>query len=226
MKLIPVIDLQRGHVVRAFKGRRHAYRPIVSPLAKSSAPRDVVAAFLRLHPFDTIYIADLDAIDGRGDHGATIHALAEAFPNVRFWVDDGGSRRWLNAPRIDPVIGSESLSSATLTQQLGAARIVLSLDFYGADFVGPRDLLEAPRLWPQRVIAMALAHVGAGGGPDIETLATVKRRAGERQVYAAGGVRGRQDVDALAKADIAGALVASALHDGRLTAADLQRYCE
>ena len=64
----PVIDLKGGHVVRAFRGERASYAPIVTPLAASSAPQEVVAGFLRLHDFDTIYVADLDAIERRGDH--------------------------------------------------------------------------------------------------------------------------------------------------------------
>ncbi|MFW6184077.1 MAG: HisA/HisF-related TIM barrel protein, partial [Chloroflexota bacterium] len=39
--------------------------------------------------------------------------------------------------------------------------------------------------------------------------------------YAGGGVRGPADLDALARAGAAGALVATAFHHGTLTAADL-----
>jgi phosphoribosylformimino-5-aminoimidazole carboxamide ribotide isomerase len=52
----------------------------------------------------------------------------------------------------------------------------------------------------------------------------VKERAGARRLYAAGGVRGRHDLQVLRDAGIAGVLVASALHDGRLTSADLAEF--
>ena len=42
------------------------------------------------------------------------------------------------------------------------------------------------------------------------------------EVYAAGGVRDAADLRALAAAGIAGALVASSLHNGRITAEDLR----
>jgi phosphoribosylformimino-5-aminoimidazole carboxamide ribotide isomerase len=42
--------------------------------------------------------------------------------------------------------------------------------------------------------------------------------------YAGGGVRHRADLEALARAGAAGALVATAFHRGILTAADLQTY--
>ncbi len=67
---------------------------------------------------------------------------------------------------------------------------------------------------------MTLGRVGADAGPDFERLAAVRRASGAA-LYAAGGVRGADDLAALARAGIAGALVASALHDGRLSAKDL-----
>lgn len=230
MQLIPVIDLKGGEVVRAFKGERSSYRPIVTPLAPSSAPKQVVAGFLRLFPFQTIYIADLDAIERRGGHAETILSLSEDFPELRFWIDDGANdearlRRWLDAPRIDPVVGSESLASSALTPRLANdPRVVLSLDFRGESFLGPADVLAGPRHWPQRVIAMTLARVGAFEGPDVERLSSIGRQAEGRRIYAAGGVRGAADLDALARIGAAGALVASALHDGRLTAKELRRF--
>ena len=54
-------------------------------------------------------------------------------------------------------------------------------------------------------------------GPDISRLQDVMGRAGDRRVYAAGGVRGAADLMALSALRVAGALVASALHDGRLS---------
>jgi phosphoribosylformimino-5-aminoimidazole carboxamide ribotide isomerase len=95
------------------------------------------------------------------------------------------------------------------------------LDFRGDVFQGPPELLARPDLWPPRIIVMTLARVGGGAGPDLERLAAIRRAAGPRDVLAAGGVRDRADLDALQAAGAAGALVASALHDGRITGADL-----
>ena len=44
---------------------------------------------------------------------------------------------------------------------------------------------------------------------------------GARRLYAAGGVRGLADLTGLAQVGAAGALVATALHDGSLSAADI-----
>jgi phosphoribosylformimino-5-aminoimidazole carboxamide ribotide isomerase len=227
MQIIPVIDLKAGEVVRAFKGERAAYAPIVSPLSATSAPRDIVAGLLRLHDFSTIYVADLDAIEGRRGHRATICDLARAFPHVRLWIDDGSADASaiaaLRALGAEPVIGSESLEDATATLASDSDAI-LSLDFRGERFLGPAALLEDARLWPWRVIAMTLARVGAFEGPDLELLARLARRAEGRDLFAAGGVRDARDLAALERAGVAGVLVASAIHDGRLSPSDLRRF--
>ena len=115
MQIIPVIDIRNGAVMRARAGDRDSYKPISTPLAATSAPADVVAGFLTLHPFEKIYIADLDAIEGRGDNRREIGALTERFPSLRFMVDAGAeSCDWRGAARVDCVIGSETLRDERL----------------------------------------------------------------------------------------------------------------
>ena len=53
------------------------------------------------------------------------------------------------------------------------ARWVLSLDFRGDDFLGPRDILDRDDLWPERIIVMTLARVGAASGPDVARVAEI-----------------------------------------------------
>ena len=222
MQIIPVIDLMGGLVVRARLGERASYAPLATPLAATSAPLDVVAGLLALHPFKILYVADLDAIAETGDHAGVLAGLATAFPGLRFWVDNGvadlaRAEAWLAGHDGDLVIGSESQRDADLVERLrGNARIILSLDFRGEAFQGPPELLARPGLWPQRVIAMTLARVGSDAGPDMARLAGVVAQAGDRKVFAAGGLRGAAVVRALAAGGVAGVLVASALHDGRL----------
>lgn len=229
MQLVPVIDLKAGQVVRAYLGRRDHYAPLVTPLAPTSAATDVVEGFLRLFPFPALYVADLDAIDGRGTNQGVIEELSAAFPRTRLWLDAGARdaatlRALLANPRIDPVIGAESLASLdVLSEFADEPRVILSLDFRGSEFLGPPRLLETPGLWPARVIVMTLAHVGADMGPDLATFAAIKARASDKRLYAAGGARDARDLDALRAAGAQGALVASMLHKARLAPADLAR---
>jgi len=68
---------------------------------------------------------------------------------------------------------------------------------------------------------MTLARVGAGAGPDFARLRDIKAMAGDRSVIAAGGVRDEADLRSLVALGIEGALVATSLHDGTLTRAQL-----
>lgn len=230
MHIIPVIDLKGGDVVRAQRGMRHLYAPIETPLSPTSRPADIVAGFLALHDFREIYIADLDAIEARGNHSAAIQALEAAFPTVTFWLDAGigdatEARACLGAYRGDLVLGSETLRDAAALAALGSdPRLLLSLDFRAAAYQGPAELYNDARLWPARVIVMSLARVGSQAGPDLDRLQEFVAKAADRHsVYAAGGLRGAEDLAALAAAGVCGVLVASALHDGRLDAAMLRQ---
>ena len=227
MDVVPVIDLKGGEVVHARGGQREAYRPIETPLSRSSRPADVVAGLLRLFPFRRVYVADLDAIERVGDHSAILTELAAEWPALEFWVDNGAADAsaaadWLGRHAGCLVIGSKSQGSAELLRSLPGARVVLSLDFRGDVFQGPTEILNETELWPSRVIAMTLARVGSAAGPDVSRIGTIARRAAGRQVYAAGGVRNGQDLRLAEAAGAAGALVATALHSLALTAEDLK----
>jgi len=227
LEVIPVIDLMDGTVVRARMGRRDQYRPIDTPLSPTSDPVDVVRGLLTLHPFATIYVADLDGIQGGRDDRAVLRRLTDAFPQVSLWVDNGiadGVRAadWLAAGLGHLVIGSETQEDAALVRRLASdPRVALSLDFRGQSFLGPPELLSDPMCWPRTVIVMTLALVGSGAGPDLERLLAIRELAADRMIYAAGGVRDRADLAALARASVAGALVASCLHDSRVTGRDI-----
>ena len=231
IEVIPAIDLQGGAIVRAEKGLRQSYAPINTPLANSSAPQDVVAGLLSLHRFQTIYIADLDRIERRGSNEHCLEELSVAFPGLNLWADAGirdaaEAYAWLaRHAGAHLVLGSETLESLFVLEDLAATgRTLLSLDFRGDDFFGPAEIWENPQFWPERVIVMALGRVGTRAGPDLDRLAKVKRRAPKARIYAAGGLRDIADLRRLQEAGMHGVLAASALHDGRITGADLAQF--
>jgi phosphoribosylformimino-5-aminoimidazole carboxamide ribotide isomerase len=224
--IIPVIDLRHGLVVRAVMGRRDLYRPIETPLSASAAPLEVASGLLRLYPFGKLYIADLDAILRAGDNTSAITELRARFPHLEIWTDNGATsedqvRLWHDRGLGTLVLGSESQPDTGLMQRLARKlQIVLSLDFRDNAFQGPQELLD-PRLWPERVIVMTLARIGSDAGPDFDRLARLKASSPLSRIYAAGGVRGRGDLLRLDEMNVEGALVASAVHDGRLTTHDI-----
>ena len=80
MQAIPVIDLMGGRVVRARMGDRASYRPLESPLSPTSDAVAVVRGLLAVYPFPTLYVADLDAIEGDGDNFPTLRRIRAEFP--------------------------------------------------------------------------------------------------------------------------------------------------
>jgi phosphoribosylformimino-5-aminoimidazole carboxamide ribotide isomerase len=181
-----------------------------------------------LAPFRQLYIADLDAIEGRAANVSALGAVANGAPAVELWVDNGiadadAARAWLDENAHCLVLGSESQNGVETIEALrDDRRVILSLDFVGDAFQGPMRLLEEPDLWPERVIVMTLARVGAAAGPDIDRVAGIVARAQGRYVCGAGGVRDKADLLALSGAGAAGVLVATALHTGVLAAEDLR----
>lgn len=230
VEIIPVLDLKGGHVVRARKGDRANYTPIETPLSPTSAPLDVARGLLGLAPFRRLYIADIDAIEGRARAKKEIGALAAAFPQLELWIDDGlaGHSEGDPVPDISSVgrtiFGSESLTDPDLLKTAGEDAI-LSLDWKGEHFAGLPVVLEAAQFWPKTVIVMTLSRVGSSSGPDFDRLEKILDRAGpERSVFAAGGLRDGRDLDRLEAMGVHGVLVATALHDGRLGAEDFLRH--
>jgi uncharacterized protein related to proFAR isomerase len=195
---------------------------IETPVSRTSDPLDVVRGLLSLAPFSIIYVADLDAIRRRADNIGCLRRLREAFPDLHFWIDSGASDvAAVDLTRFfgEAIVGSESQRDLALLASQSNA--LLSLDFRGDEFMGPSEILTCPNIWPDRVIVMTLMRVGAGIGPDIGRLRFVRGLAGSRQIFAAGGVRGVDDLAVLKESGADGVLVASALHDGGLLPKDL-----
>lgn len=114
MHIVPVIDISHGVVVRAVAGERANYRPLETPLAVGSGPIAVARGLRAVFPFDTLYVADLDSIEGRGRNGGLVARLGDALPGVNLWIDNGtaaaaGARVLLAWPNTSVVIGSEVL---------------------------------------------------------------------------------------------------------------------
>jgi len=210
-----------GQVVRARAGQRAEYRPLRTVLCEGSAPEAVVEGLLGLYPFGRLYVADLDAIQGRGDHAAVLARLRQIHPALELWVDAGfadpaAAAAWQARGLGRPVLGSESLARRPARGDYPPGAI-LSLDFRDTGFAGPAGLAEAAGDWPDDVIVMSLPRVGMGGGPDWARLAEMRRLDPACRLCAAGGVRDAADLAALADAGAAGVLLASALHDGRIS---------
>ena len=121
MKLIPVIDLMQGQVVRAVRGNREGYRPIESRLCASSDPVTVAQILGEHCAARQLYVADIDALLGQPAQVAVLRALLRSLPALELWLDAGFANAaaaeallahlGAAAQRVVPVFGSESLAS-------------------------------------------------------------------------------------------------------------------
>lgn len=233
MQVIPVIDLKNGHVVHAKHGQRAIYQPIKSILSSASDAFGIVEGLLKLYPFRTIYIADIDAITGTGNHFEQIELLSGMYPHINWWVDNGVrnvNTRILYAPQanIRAVFGSEHIHTLQDYRALSYAyesRHVLSLDKLDNVELGTSELHTSGLYWPEDAICMTLNQVGSNAGPDILRLQTLmqlnRARKKPANIFAAGGVKNNDDLLQLEHLGVAGTLVASALHSGEITTPQL-----
>ena len=222
--VIPALDLKDGAVVHAKAGNRADYRPIASPFGAADDPVAIARRLLAVTGSPSLYIADLDAIAGTGNHFELVRGLGYALPDTTLWIDAGFSdvadcAFWLPLGAT-LVIGSESLAAVDDWREIRGAfgeSVVLSLDFGTDGSRGPEPLFSDPALWPKRLIAMDLTRVGADTGPDVDRLKAIIAVADGRAVFAAGGVRNAQDLAAIASLEAQGALLATALHAAAIT---------
>ena len=229
MRLIPVLDILNGHVVRGVGGCRHEYRPIQSVLTTSTTPAEVAAALIDTFAPQEIYVADLDAIQNPSCHRVTLPPCHR----VTVWLD-AGVRDTESAKRVADagavvVAGLETVESPSVLQEILEAvtpeRVVFSLDLKAGvplrtwpGFADPLAIArEAINMGVRRLIVLDLARVGEGDGTGTDDVC--RRLAGEFpavELIAGGGVSSAEDIRRLAGVGVNGVLVASALHDGRI----------
>jgi phosphoribosylformimino-5-aminoimidazole carboxamide ribotide isomerase len=247
MRIIPVVDLQGGLVVRGIGGQRDRYRPVTGALTGGPDVASAAEALVEGFGFAEVYVADLDAIGGGEPRWDLYEILLRA--GLRLTIDGGLSTvdrtsAFRDFGRCRPevtgiIVALETLrtedSLADIFRVLGRELAVFSLDLKDGrplTSVTPWRGLAPERLMAvavdigfRRGIVLDLARVGRGRGTGLDDLCR-RLRFGHSglELVAGGGVRDRRDLDALASAGCDAALVGSALGDGQLTATDVQDY--
>lgn len=222
MQVIPVLDLAGGQVVHAVRGDRARYAPVHSRLCEGSEPLTVARALLAHSGAATLYVADLDALQGGAPQWPVVAALQAALPGTTLWLDAAfgapAAVRAAQALGVLPVIASEVLSDAAAAAALlptpRAEDVILSLDRRAGQMLDAAGLWQRPASWPRTVVAMTLERVGTHTGPDLTTLAALRAQAPDVRWVGAGGLRHAQDAAQAHAVGAQGWLVASALHAG------------
>ena len=242
MLTIPVLDILNGVVVRGVAGNRQQYRPIRSLLTESVDPSVVLRTIQQEFALTEFYIADLDAIQGRLLNRCILAELSHSTDSL---IVDRGVR---NASEIDElleldvrniVIALETLPDISTASQwideFGSQQLVASIDLKNGV-----PLIANPK-WAEKTasdiaaqlmdigftqfIVLDLASVGTNTGlSSLPLCQELKFRSPSCRMITGGGIQGVGDLKDAHDAGIDAVLIASALHDGRVTAKDLQSY--
>ena len=248
MQIIPVLDLAGGVAVHAQAGDRSRYAPLTSDLVPDRTG-DAVALLRAFHAVLGVhecYLADLDAIQGGALQRTLIRQLAEFHTGFAgaLLVDagtnrSGGALEVLSCGASEVVVGLETLQAfadlAAMVEVVGPSRLVFSLDLrlgnpvlhpamQDAGGSGPDALslaTQAVAAGIDTLLLLDLGRIGTGCGVDLGLLETLRRRFPGIRLLAGGGVLTRRDLERMRDAGCDGALVASAIHTGRVSASDL-----
>lgn len=246
MKIIPVLDLMGGQVVRGVGGNRNSYAPVESCIANDPSPIAVARAFADRFSATDVYVADLDAIRGSEPDWDSLDQIGEC--GTRVWLDCGiGSAPIAEAVQTHAsmrpylhrfVVGLESIRSISDLSAIGVAigsKSIFSLDLKQgrpitqvaelAD-LSPLDIARTARdSGFERILVLDLTFVGTGQGVGVVGLCRqIRSQLCKVELIAGGGIRSKADIQLLADAGCNGVLVASALHDGSITRKDFDCF--
>jgi phosphoribosylformimino-5-aminoimidazole carboxamide ribotide isomerase len=238
MKVIPVIDVLNAVAVHGIRGERERYQTLKSTLCRSADPLDIALTFDSLG-FNRLYLADLDAILGKS---ANFDVYRQIMIQTRLdLMVDAGTADITRAEEVlatevsKIVIGSETLSSLDFLGQavksFGEDKIVVSIDQKEGKLLSISEAIASmdtvsfaqklASLGVQQIILLDLDRVGTEHGINLALLRNILEKTGV-EVLVGGGIRSLQELEELRKLGVSGALVATILHNGKLTVDELK----
>jgi len=238
MKVIPVLDILNSKVVHAIKGKRKDYRPIQSSLTSSAEPLEVAEAF-KNKGFRELYIADLDAII---DCSTNFQVLKQIIDNtgLKLMVDAGitnldRAQKLLESGVSKLIVGTETLTEKSFVSEaihlFGKDRVVVSIDLKDGKvlvktgFDGCTEALcllrEFVEMGVSNFIILDLSKVGSSEGINSDLFKQIQETL-KLEIYVGGGARSIQDLIVLKNLGVSGVLVATALHNGKITVQQLK----
>jgi phosphoribosylformimino-5-aminoimidazole carboxamide ribotide isomerase len=239
LKVIPVIDVLNEIVVHAVRGIRKEYQPLQSVLTKSVKPSEVAMTFKKIG-FSDLYVADLDAIIDCSTNFDNLKKISDE-TNLKLMVDSGvtsieRAQKLLENGVSKLIVGTETLQKKSFVSDaislFGTERVVVSLDLKGnkilakSGFDGYNDpfclLRQFKEMGVSQIIVLDLLRVGSGEGVNVDFLKKVIAEVGI-DVYVGGGVREINDLVELKNLGVSGALVATALHTGKISIDQLKQ---
>jgi len=249
--VIPVLDLMIGQIVLAKAGNRDEYRPVETPLTFSSRPLDVAKAIFNQTGCDWLYLADIDSFSGANPNWSVYNELLNH--GFGLWVDANwlmGDRFKQIAEKIQKpdrlriILSSETMTSLdqfTTLKELIEIDIepIFSLDQKAGQTITqpgelsgltPLELVQhAYDQGVRKLIVLDLESVGTMKGACIDDgvgplIQEIKSQLADMTLISGGGIREASDIQALLEAGCHHVLVASAIHQRKLTPDDITGF--
>jgi phosphoribosylformimino-5-aminoimidazole carboxamide ribotide isomerase len=241
-RLIPVLDLRSGQAVHAVGGNRENYGLLRSRLSTGSDPREIARGYREALGLSSLYVADLDAIGGGEAQLELLHELAVSAEDL--WIDAGvrGGREASPLRRlgqVSVVAGMETLRGPDglreVIRTVGPEPTVVSLDLFQG-----RSRLADPAAWrtddplalarrvyelgARRLLLLELSRVGTSRGPNLGDLPSrILDACPDARLAVGGGISSFAELLELQSRGIKAVLVGTALHDGRIGRAEIER---
>lgn len=223
--IIPVLDLKNGRAVSGKSGQRDNYKPLTTVFHDSSLPLEI-ARSLKNCGATRIYIADLDAIEGKGSNLGIIHEINKEYVSVMLDcgvcnIDDVEKA----LEEVDKVIvATETLQNIEQLYQIFDAfkkdEIIISIDIKNGILhtkhlnLSLEELIpQIKKLDPEEIILLDISRVGLEKGIDLNL---VNKLDGIGESLIIGGGLRNSDITYLQNKGIEKFLVGSALHKGKL----------
>ena len=232
-KIIPVVDLRNGVVVRAVAGDRANYKQLDNAAFKSNDLCRIIEVLLKLSRSNILYVANLNGIAGDDSYDGILYEIMRKFWKVEIWVDNGfkdleelrdfneGFSHWCkqkgygicSGKNLVPVFGTETITDNSSYKKIFSTldEAVLSIDKKNNVILGLVTIDTILGLLPKRVILMNLDKVGTDSGPDLSWLKNMTQKNLKVEFFGAGGLRDLDDYEIVARYKAAGWLVGSAL---------------
>ncbi len=222
-RIVFVLDILNGSAVHAVRGERAKYKPVKSRVCDSSNPLDIISS---LKPRE-VYIADLDRLQHFGDNFELIRKISS---KAKTMVDAGAENMGDVEKCLEiadtAILGTETASLALVesASRKFPGRINVSIDIKNGRAltkdrrmtVEPIELVKLLNEYDIKdLIILNLDNVGTGNGVDVDFLSKIAGLS-VHGVLAGGGIRDAGDIDALREAGLSGALVATAVHNGKI----------
>ncbi len=220
--IIPVMDLKNGKAVSGKSGKRESYTPLKTVFNKSSEPMSIARA-LKKSGFSRIYIADLDAIDGKGSNLEIVQEINNIIP-VMF---DSGIRNFIEVQNIldkveKVIIATETIENfddiELIFSSFPKQNLVLSIDIKNGTVLSKnikvdfKDIVKKiEEIKPIEVILLDISRVGTENGVDHGLIKSFIDL--DTDLILGGGIQ-VQDISDLHGLGIRKFLVGTALHSG------------